>query len=165
MKKIQLGHHLAWWKYKYPIMWAIVDDEDYDNLNQYKWSAQYDPALNKFYAFRTTRGDRKCIKMHAIIIGTPIGMHTDHRDGNTLNNQKINLRVCTPSQNCANIGLRKNNTSGKKGVSWNKKHNRWHARIMKNRKQINIGYFQIKQKAVNAYNKMSIKINKEFSNF
>ncbi len=53
----------------------------------------------------------------------------DHIDGDTLNNQRGNLRVVTPSQNSWNQRLHENNTSGHKGVSWDKKTQKWEVRV------------------------------------
>ena len=50
----------------------------------------------------------------------------DHINGNKIDNRIENLRSASYSQNNSNIGLRKNNTSGIKGVSWNKSKKCWH---------------------------------------
>ena len=65
----------------------------------------------------------------------------DHIDGNRLNNRISNLRPCTMSQNIANSGKRKSNTSGYKGVHWDRQKNRWIAQITRDRRAFFIGYF------------------------
>ena len=73
----------------------------------------------------------------------------DHIDNNKHNNNLINLRFATPSQNQHNKSIGKNNTSGTKGVSWNNKSNKWTAQIKINGKQIHLGYFLNKDDAIN----------------
>jgi hypothetical protein len=102
---------------------ALVDDADYEYLNQWKWSYHC-----RGYAVRQVQQDRltKNIFMHALIMGQK---GIDHIDGNKLNNQRHNLRYATGSQNQWNKSAYKNNTSGTKGVCWNKANNSWVARI------------------------------------
>ena len=81
---------------------ALVDDEDYDFLMQWKWQAHKDKST--YYATRVEYGKniKKGIKMHRVIMNTPRNMETDHKDRNGLNNQKYNLRICTRGQNQTN---------------------------------------------------------------
>ena len=76
----------------------------------------------------------------------------DHIDGNGLNNQHSNLRIATRSQNLANRGSQENNTSGYKGVCWNKKLQKWIAKICIKGETIHIGCFIDKFEAARAYN-------------
>jgi hypothetical protein len=71
----------------------------------------------------------------------------DHIDGNGLNNQKGNLRVCTHAENLRNQALSRANTSGAKGVSLHKSGRYYAARIMVNQKNIHLGYFPTLEKA------------------
>lgn len=88
---------------------AKVDDEDYLRLIKHKW---YE---NDGYAITYQKGKR--IRMHRLIMNAPDGINVDHRDTDKLNNQKSNLRLCTTTQNNRNGTLRKDNTTGYKGVS------------------------------------------------
>jgi hypothetical protein len=66
----------------------------------------------------------------------------DHIDGNKLNNAKFNLRIeTTINKNIHNSKKPKNNTSGCKGVCWDKNANKWHARIGINNKNISLGIY------------------------
>lgn len=149
MKKIKLTQN------KY----ALVDDSDFENLNKFKWSATQ--PVNVFYAVR--RVGKKLVYMHRVINKTPINLSTDHIDGNGLNNQRINLRVCSQAQNCHNGPRYKNNSSGYKGVCWHKDAKKWMAYIRNGGKLLNLGLFTSKLKAFKAYCEASIKYHKEFS--
>lgn len=72
----------------------------------------------------------------------------DHINGNKLDNRIENLREATTSQNGHNTFIRKNNTSGIKGVSWSKKLQKWHARIRVDYQRIHLGYFDNIEEAV-----------------
>jgi hypothetical protein len=65
----------------------------------------------------------------------------DHIDGNPLNNKIENLRECTLQQNVWNSCIRMDNTSGIKGISWNKQKNKWEVYINKDCKRYRLGYF------------------------
>jgi hypothetical protein len=86
---------------------AIVDDEDFKYLNQYKWYASKIPKYDLWYANRTTslkkEGFRKDIGMHRVIMNPPPKMFVDHIDHNGLNNQRSNLRIVTQRQNNQNM--------------------------------------------------------------
>ena len=71
----------------------------------------------------------------------------DHIDGNGSNNEWINLREATQSQNAINSGLYNTNTSGYKGVIWNKANKNWRSRITVNDNRIDLGYFSTKEEA------------------
>lgn len=68
----------------------------------------------------------------------------DHIDGNTLNNRIENLRDANYSQNQHNAKIRKDNTSGIKGVSWHKTHKKWSVQLSVNGKSRHFGeYFDL----------------------
>lgn len=136
---------------------TMVDDEDFEYLNQWKWFARKN--LYVFYAVR--HKDDKAIFMHRVLMNTPKGMLTDHVDGNGLNNQKSNLRVCTPSQNECNKALQKNNTTGFKGV--HKYKNRYLAQIHFGGKRLHLGSFVKPEDAYKVYCEASKIYHKEFS--
>ncbi|KAK9817097.1 hypothetical protein WJX72_009520 [[Myrmecia] bisecta] len=78
-----------------------------------------------------THPDRTTVKLHRELLGLHPGdgVEGDHRDGEKLNNTRANLRVATHAENVRNRGRFKNNTSGYKGVSWNKQNRKWFASI------------------------------------
>lgn len=101
--------------------------------------------------------------MHRMIAKTPKGMFTDHKDGDRLNNQKNNLRVCTISQNCKNYSKPITNTSGYKGVSWEKPRQKWKVQIKCNTHKIHIGLFVDIKDAALAYNQAALLYHGEFA--
>ena len=93
--------------------------------------------------------------LHRYIMNAQLGEIIDHIDGNKLNNQRSNLRICTQSQNCANRTA--------KGYSFNKRDKRWFSRIEVNHKKIYLGTFNTEAEAKEAYNQAKIKYFGEFA--
>lgn len=144
---------------------ALVDDDMYDELNQFKWYANN--LKGKFYAVRNLRINKKYVKsilMHRFIMSTNNGLVVDHLNGITLDNRKCNLRNCTHSENLKNQKISIKNTSGYKGVSWNKNHKSYEVRIKNNNITIQIGNFKNIIDAARAYNAAAIKYHGEFAN-
>ena len=77
--------------------------------------------------------------------------YLDHINGDTSDNRLANLREATNYENQHNQGRRKNNTSGYKGVSWDKSMNKWEAYITKDYKKVHLGYFDTTEEAFKAY--------------
>lgn len=127
---------------------ALIDNDDYNNLSKHNW--QYDG----FYAGRNIKvGDKKTrLRMHVDIMNPPKGMVVDHIDGNRLNNQRNNLRICTQSDNQKKMKLFSTNTSGIQGISWDSRRNKWFVQKCYNRKRYTIGRFDKKEDAIIAYN-------------
>lgn len=136
---------------------VMVDDEDYDVLSKYNWQ------VDKYNSVASHKTDKGRILIHRYIMNPSSTEEIDHIDGNRLNNQKSNLRICSSSQNKMNIGPRKDNKSGLKGVSLHKKTNKWGVRIMVEGKYKHIGLFLNKEDAAIAYNTEALKSFKEFA--
>lgn len=99
--------------------YALVDDTDYDWLNQWKWYASLEKG--SYYAVRENTGrniSRIPIRMHRQILGLKRGdkREGDHRDHNTLDNQRHNIRICTHQQNMLNRRKPYNTSSSFRGV-------------------------------------------------
>lgn len=146
---------------------ALVDDEDYEYLSQFKWHAWESRKSGKFYATHSTRDPIThkidTIRMHRVIMNAPDDKDVDHWDGDGLNNQKSNLRLATGSQNQHNRSKNINNTSGFKGVTYYKNTNKWICRIRLNGKDIHIGYFDDPIMAARAYDQKAIELFGEFA--
>jgi len=127
---------------KFKNFYALVDDDDYDFLNQFNWS------YRRGYVAMRCRDSGKWVTMHrymACLIDSKVWV--DHKDGNGLNNQKENLRPCTPSQN--QINKRPRGTSKYLGV--NKLHGKWRAAIVVKGRQRHLGLFNNEIDAAKAY--------------
>lgn len=99
--------------------------------------------------------------LHRLIMGADV-LHVDHINGIKHDNRRCNLRLATHSQNQGNSVASVNSRSGYKGVALHKD-KYWAAGIMKNRKQIHIGYFKTPEEAALAYNKKALELFGEFA--
>ena len=125
-------------------MVALVDDEDFGYLSRWRWKYHKDG-----YAVRGSTGGGN-VYMHRVINKTPQSLLTDHINRDGLDNRRCNLRTVNHSQNSFNTGNFKTNTSGVKGVTWNKARRKWQAQINVKRRCIYLGLFKDKAKAFDA---------------
>ena len=123
---------------------TLVDDDDYKELNKYKWHVREDGKT--FYAQRSSSrrdGPKHIIRMHRQILGLTKsdGKIGDHINRDGLDNRRENLRIVSCAGNSHNHGMHKFNKSGHTGVWWFGRDKLWHARITSNNKNINLGYY------------------------
>jgi hypothetical protein len=136
---------------------ALIDDEDFERVNQYKWKL-IKAKKNNWYAKRSINNNGS-LYMHRFIMDCPRNKEIDHRDGNGLNNQKSNLRICTSTQNIQN---RKGyGRAGYKGVRISGDHIR--AVIKIGGRAIHLGYFSDLISAAKAYDEAAQKHFGEFA--
>lgn len=120
------------------------DLEDYEKIKNYCW---YEHVLSDGSYRALEAADlttKKRIRMHYLIVGK----YYDHKNLNTLDNRKENLRIATRCENARNHSLRKDNTSGFSGVTWDKRTQQWVAQIDVDKQHIALGYFHTKQDAL-----------------
>lgn len=141
---------------------AIVDDDDYALLSQWKWSAvKGNGKLSNFYAMRGEK--RKTIKLHRFIMKAKKGEIIDHLDGNGLNNTKKNLRRCSQQENIRNSRKRRGTSSRYKGVSWDKREKKWSAYITFDYAKIALGNHDSENEAAIQYNEKAKELFGEFA--
>lgn len=145
---------------------AIVDDEDYRHLIQWKWYLYR--AGNKQYAVRniswrsnTGMLKRRIIRMHRVIMHPPKNRYIDHINHNGIDNRKSNMRNCTSRENQGNRLVSNHCSSKYKGV--NRHDGKWQARIGYKYKQLYIGFYDTEIEAAEAYNQKAIEIFGEFA--
>ncbi|WP_124115311.1 HNH endonuclease signature motif containing protein [Paenibacillus xylanexedens] len=142
---------------------CLVDDDDYDYLNQWKWYCDLGYALKM-----QNDGEKRInIRMHRLITDCPSGLEVDHINHNRLDNRKKNLRICTSKENSRNMRKIPNNGSSiYKGVS-----KREHIGLTTWRMKITADYcceavnlnFTNEIAAANAYNYYASKLFGEYA--
>jgi len=142
---------------------ALVDDDDFERLSEFKWTAMQRKWDGRWYACRWTKPPRQHIYMHREIMRTHKGIETDHKNGDGLDNQRTNLRNATKSQNGFN-SRRKPGASGVRGVHWYKRHQKWVARIKLHGQEHHLGYFNEIEDAIGAYHRAALDLYGEFIN-
>ena len=135
---------------------TVVDDIDFDRFGHLSWCAYLTPRTG--YAWVSRRG-----ALHRLILDAPKGLEVDHIDGDGFNNMRSNLRLCTKSQNQHNQGLRKDNASGFKGVSYDKQYGLYEAYIKVGGKQRKLGRFKTPELAHAAYCRAALELHGDFS--
>lgn len=145
----------------------LVDDEDYNFLNQFRWYLRRSNKRNNQLGYAQTpitiNRKQTSIIMHKILIDIPNGMVIDHINHNTFDNRKSNLRIVTKSQNQMNKLPQKGKISKFKGVNWDKNLKKWKSRCSLNRKQYYLGLFEDEIDAARAYNIKAKELHGEYA--
>lgn len=135
---------------------ALVDNADFEFLNQWKWYCEKDYAARQI----KKNGKNIVLYMHRVILSAKKGQFCDHINGARNDNRRENLRLCLHAENMRNSKIQINNKSGFKGVSYNKKAKKWKAYIGR---AIYLGFFSCKEDAARAYNEAALKRFGEFA--
>ena len=145
----------------------MIDDEDYAQFSKWKWKASHNDSSHYRYATRSvtptkSNPNHRTIVMHREIMKALPGQFVDHVNGNSLDNRKENLRLCTHADNMRNRRISKGTRSGMKGVHANANGKRWIAHIQFNKKQRHLGVFDTKEEAATCYNNEAKRLFGEF---
>lgn len=135
----------------------LADAEDHDRIAEHSW------CISKTgYAVSNIRG--KVVKMHRFILGFEQceGKIVDHKNHNKLDNRKENLRICTAKENARNTSVSKNNKVGVLGVR-KVKSGKYEARIVADRTEYSLGYFETLEQAAAARKTAEEKYHGEFA--
>lgn len=140
----------------------LIDKEDLEKVSKYSWDINNSGYVRVSLNLKTKYTG---MLLHRFIMGlTDPNIKLDHIDCNKLNNQKTNLRIATMQQNARNrTKTKKLGYSKFKGVSFNKRKNKWIAAIYINYKRHHLGYFKDEISAAKAYNKAAIQNFGEFA--
>lgn len=150
---------------------VTIDKEDASLFDRYTWTGS-DNGNGILYVHRRTRksegGKPRKIYLHTFLANPPTGKVVDHINGDTLDNQRSNLRAVTRGQNNMNRGANrthrgKSTTSLYKGVSWDKRRNRWVSSIGHNYKRIYLGCFDLAEDAARAYDAKAKELYGEYA--
>ena len=154
-------------KHKKDIYNCLIDDEDFDLVNEYKWYIHSRTGYARGRK-KNPEGDYRFISMHRLVMGILDNpeFDVDHAKHNKLDNRKSELRTCTTSQNTSNRTAY--GSSRYLGVGWDKQHQRWKAAIGytigRIKKFKNIGLFIEEIDAAKAYDGAAKKYHGEFAN-
>lgn len=134
---------------------AIVDDADYEELVKHNWyfDGRYAVRWAKRHFYR-----REKIMLHRAILNPNDDVDIDHINGDTLDNRRENLRICSHAENMHNMKKHADNTSGYKGVTWDKRTRKWQAQIQVSGRKVFIGRFSDKVEAAVAYDEKAREI-------
>jgi hypothetical protein len=158
---------------KYGLFTVTAPERFRTKIEKFTWSVIHQPnrckdSVNFSVATHTydASGRRTLLYLYRLIYdlaGHPPTPIIDHKDGDSLNNSERNLRAANYKQNGCNRGLSRTNTSGVKGVYWNKRDECWLAYIGVNGKKIYLGSFDTPIEGAVAYNNAAVKYHGEFA--
>ena len=128
-----------------------VDDCDHPLVSQFKWRSG--GVKDKIYPVRWMNNKKHILqKVSQFIMKAPRGLVVDHINGDTLDNRRSNLRICTKQQNGWNRGKTLRVTTSKyKGVHFDRRTKKWRAMIKYNNRKMHIGSFKNERDAARGY--------------
>lgn len=139
---------------------TLVDDDIPEEISGIKFQATQGIRNNTPYATATV--NKKTVFLHRLIMNPPKGMVVDHINGDTLDNRRVNLRVCTQFENMRNRKTNYNNKFGYKGVCKHKQSGKYRSRISVDGVRLSLGLFYTPEEAYDEYKKASKIYHKKF---
>lgn len=144
---------------------AIIDAADASEVGRHNWHALV--RGKQVYAGRQVwqkgKNRSELVLLHRQLTNPTDGVLVDHRDGDGLNNRRVNLRQVNRAQNAWNATGHHDSTSGLKGVSWISDRKVWRAEICRNGKRLHLGSFQTPEEAHAAYAAAAVNLHGEFA--
>jgi hypothetical protein len=141
-------------------MVALIDSDDVEKVSGFKWTAGPRPGRGCYPHRRgpVRNGKRETIHLHRLVVDAPAGMHVDHKNHDTLDCRKSNLRVCTNAENRRNRKKNKNGRTPYKGV-YPLPDGRYLARVS----TTPAGVFETSEAAARAYDALAAVMHGEFA--
>ena len=145
--------------------YAIVDVEDFEQLNKYKWHCTHYSYAKRAVSKRFDKGRRQVeVYIHKLVCPAPKGMIVDHINRNSLDNRKVNLRAATQKQNVWNRKfIRKTGKTSYNGIRWDESREKWQVRLTINGRRKSFGYYADEIEAAKAYDRVAKKYRGEYA--
>lgn len=148
---------------------AIIDADDLDRVMAVgPWYADPSPQGTLYARRNRKRAKGVCDtvpnRLHRLIMNPEPGMEVDHKNHQTLDCRKANLRVCTKAENQWNrLSANRTSASGVRGVIWDKKAEKWRATVHRNKERFTLGWFTSIRDAERAVIEARKRLHGEFS--
>lgn len=145
--------------------YAIVDAEDYERLNAYKWHCTHYGYAKRAVSNKSGKGGRQgAVYMHRVVCPAPEGMIVDHINRNSLDNRRANLRAATQKQNVWNRKfVRKGGKTRYNGIRWDHNKGKWQVRLTINGRRASFGYYADETEAAKAYDRVAKEYRGEYA--
>lgn len=146
---------------------VLLDEDDAERVSEHQWWLSAKVKDRTYFCTEVVRLDNKSksLYLHRFLMNAPVNAIVDHKiPTKTLDNRKYNLRLCTIQENQMNKRSNRGESSSKfKGVTWNKNHEKWCARIQINGRTSQLGDFRSELEAAKAYDNAARELFGEFA--